>query len=235
MIIGPAIVLGLGQAAYIARMARSSLLEVVREDYVRTARAKGLNSRLVIAFHALPNALLPVITLSGRAARLRAGRLDPGGASLRHARARLRHVHGGQRARRVRHAEPRLSLCRRFRPAQYSGRYHHRLAWTRGYDCDDHHGARRGRHASAAARHRPRTLRRPPAGAARRRAFAASFVRRSPMSAFWGLVALGHRLHGGRRTGFGAIRSAQIELPRHDQGRPMPTTISAPIRSAATR
>ena len=65
IIIGPAIVLGLGQAAYIARMARSSLLEVVREDYVRTARAKGLNSRLVIAFHALPNALLPVITLSG--------------------------------------------------------------------------------------------------------------------------------------------------------------------------
>jgi peptide/nickel transport system permease protein len=65
IIIGPAIVLGLGQAAYIARMARSSLLEVVREDYVRTARAKGLNGRLVIAFHALPNALLPVITLSG--------------------------------------------------------------------------------------------------------------------------------------------------------------------------
>jgi peptide/nickel transport system permease protein len=65
MIIGPAIVLGLGQAAYIARMARSSLLEVIREDYVRTARAKGLNGRLVIAFHALPNALLPVITLSG--------------------------------------------------------------------------------------------------------------------------------------------------------------------------
>ena len=56
---------GLGQAAYIARMARSSLLEVVREDYVRTARAKGLNNRLVIALHALPNALLPVITLSG--------------------------------------------------------------------------------------------------------------------------------------------------------------------------
>jgi peptide/nickel transport system permease protein len=65
IVIGPAIVLGMGQAAYIARMARSSLLEVIREDYVRTARAKGLNSRLVIAFHALPNALLPVITLSG--------------------------------------------------------------------------------------------------------------------------------------------------------------------------
>ncbi|HYC64358.1 MAG TPA: ABC transporter permease, partial [Reyranellaceae bacterium] len=65
IVIGPAIVLGLGQAAYIARMGRSSLLEVIREDYVRTARAKGLNSRLVIALHALPNALLPVITLSG--------------------------------------------------------------------------------------------------------------------------------------------------------------------------
>ncbi len=65
MVIGPAFVLALGQAAYITRMARSSLLEVVREDYVRTARAKGLNGRLVITLHALPNALLPVITLSG--------------------------------------------------------------------------------------------------------------------------------------------------------------------------
>ena len=65
IVIGPAVVLGLGQAAYIARMARSSLLEVIREDYVRTARAKGLNNRLVIALHALPNALLPVVTLSG--------------------------------------------------------------------------------------------------------------------------------------------------------------------------
>ena len=65
IIIGPSIVLGLGQAAYIARMARSSLLEVIREDYVRTARAKGLAGRRVISLHALPNALLPVITLSG--------------------------------------------------------------------------------------------------------------------------------------------------------------------------
>jgi peptide/nickel transport system permease protein len=65
MIIGPAIVLGLGQAAYIARMARSSLLEVVREDYVRTARAKGVPARAVVRLHALPNALLPVVTLSG--------------------------------------------------------------------------------------------------------------------------------------------------------------------------
>jgi peptide/nickel transport system permease protein len=65
IVIGPAIVLGLGQAAYIARMARSSLLEVIREDYVRTARAKGFGRHRVIVLHALPNALLPVITLSG--------------------------------------------------------------------------------------------------------------------------------------------------------------------------
>src|SRR5712692_817905 len=65
IVIGPGVVLGLGQGAYIARMARSSLLEVIREDYVRTARAKGLNARHVISLHALPNALLPVITLSG--------------------------------------------------------------------------------------------------------------------------------------------------------------------------
>ncbi|MDA0769008.1 MAG: hypothetical protein BZY79_00685 [SAR202 cluster bacterium Casp-Chloro-G4] len=65
IIIGPAIVLGLGQAAYIARMARSSLFEVLRDDYVRTARAKGLGEKLVLVRHALPNALLPVITLSG--------------------------------------------------------------------------------------------------------------------------------------------------------------------------
>lgn len=65
LVSGPAVVLGLGQAAYIARMSRSALLEVIREDYVRTARAKGLGERLVIVRHALPNALLPVITLSG--------------------------------------------------------------------------------------------------------------------------------------------------------------------------
>ncbi len=65
LVIGPAIVLGLGQGAYIARMSRSCLLEVIREDYVRTARAKGVIERLVVMRHALPNALLPVITLSG--------------------------------------------------------------------------------------------------------------------------------------------------------------------------
>jgi len=65
IIIGPAIVLGLAQGAYIARMSRSCLLEVIHEDYVRTARAKGALERNVILNHALPNALLPVITISG--------------------------------------------------------------------------------------------------------------------------------------------------------------------------
>jgi peptide/nickel transport system permease protein len=65
LIIGPAMVLGLAQGAYIARMSRSCLLEVIREDYVRTARAKGAVERAVVLHHALPNALLPVITISG--------------------------------------------------------------------------------------------------------------------------------------------------------------------------
>jgi len=65
IVIGPAMVLGLGQAAFVARMARSSLFEVFREDYVRTARAKGMRESVVLLRHALPNALLPVITLSG--------------------------------------------------------------------------------------------------------------------------------------------------------------------------
>jgi peptide/nickel transport system permease protein len=65
IVIGPGIVLGLAQGAYIARMSRSCLLEVIGDDFVRTARAKGLREGLVVMRHALPNALLPVITISG--------------------------------------------------------------------------------------------------------------------------------------------------------------------------
>ena len=61
----PAIALGTVQSAVIMRQVRSSLLEVLREDYVRTARAKGLNERKVIAGHALRNAMLPVVTVVG--------------------------------------------------------------------------------------------------------------------------------------------------------------------------
>jgi dipeptide transport system permease protein len=61
----PAIVLGTVPLAVIARMTRSSMLEVLNEDYVRTARAKGLAPRRVIGVHALRNALLPVVTVIG--------------------------------------------------------------------------------------------------------------------------------------------------------------------------
>ena len=61
----PAISLGAVQAAVIMRQVRSSMLEVLREDYVRTARAKGLNERSVTITHALRNAMLPVVTIIG--------------------------------------------------------------------------------------------------------------------------------------------------------------------------
>jgi peptide/nickel transport system permease protein len=67
MTLGPAIVLGFGVAALTARMTRSATLEVLHEDYVRTARAKGLQEKLVIVRHVLRNALLPVVTISGLA------------------------------------------------------------------------------------------------------------------------------------------------------------------------
>lgn len=65
MVIGPAVAVGIGLAAIIARMTRTTVLEVLREDYVRTARAKGLSQWLTILRHVLKNALLPVITISG--------------------------------------------------------------------------------------------------------------------------------------------------------------------------
>lgn len=64
-IILPAITLGTGQAALITRMTRSSMLEVVRQDYIRTAKAKGVNKKIVIRKHALKNALIPIVTVLG--------------------------------------------------------------------------------------------------------------------------------------------------------------------------
>lgn len=60
----PAIVIGYSNAAVIARMTRSAMLEVLREDYVRTAWAKGLNLRSILSVHALRNAMLPILTLA---------------------------------------------------------------------------------------------------------------------------------------------------------------------------
>ena len=61
----PALTLGTALAAILARMIRASLLEVLGEDYIRTARAEGLSPLRVMLHHALPNALLPVVTLLG--------------------------------------------------------------------------------------------------------------------------------------------------------------------------
>jgi glutathione transport system permease protein len=61
----PALTLGSGVAAVIARFTRSSLLETLGEDYVRTARAKGAREKRVVWLHALRNALLPVVTMTG--------------------------------------------------------------------------------------------------------------------------------------------------------------------------
>lgn len=70
----PIISLGMNSTATIMRMTRSSMLEVVRQDYIRTARAKGQKESLVILRHALPNALIPIITVAG----LQFGRLMGG-------------------------------------------------------------------------------------------------------------------------------------------------------------
>lgn len=61
----PVVVLGIGLSGLMLRLCRTQMLEVLREDYVRTAWAKGLSSRAVIVRHALRNALLPIITLIG--------------------------------------------------------------------------------------------------------------------------------------------------------------------------
>jgi peptide/nickel transport system permease protein len=64
-LIMPAVTLGLVNAATLTRLIRSSMLEVLNADYIRTARAKGLRERAVLVRHGLRNALIPVVTLAG--------------------------------------------------------------------------------------------------------------------------------------------------------------------------
>jgi peptide/nickel transport system permease protein len=61
----PAVTLGYFQVAFIARMTRSSLLDVLVEDYIRTARAKGLHERWIVVKHALRNVVIPIVTIGG--------------------------------------------------------------------------------------------------------------------------------------------------------------------------
>jgi len=64
-VILPTIALGMGPAALLARYTRSSLLETLAQDYMRTARAKGLSERVAVTRHAMKNALIPVVTVAG--------------------------------------------------------------------------------------------------------------------------------------------------------------------------
>jgi peptide/nickel transport system permease protein len=59
----PALVLGTGTAAILMRHVRSSMIQALKQDYIRTARAKGVRERIIVLRHALPNALIPVVTL----------------------------------------------------------------------------------------------------------------------------------------------------------------------------
>ena len=61
----PAFTLGIGSAAILARLTRASMLQVIREDYIRTARSKGVSEKNVTVYHALKNALIPVVTIIG--------------------------------------------------------------------------------------------------------------------------------------------------------------------------
>ncbi len=63
--IGPSVALGGFSLAFVSRLMRSSMLEVIQQDYIRTARAKGLSEIRVIVKHALKNAILPVVTFMG--------------------------------------------------------------------------------------------------------------------------------------------------------------------------
>jgi peptide/nickel transport system permease protein len=65
MLIIPSIVMGMSMAGMTMRMTRTMMLEVLRQDYIRTAWAKGLQEKVVVIRHALKNALIPVITLIG--------------------------------------------------------------------------------------------------------------------------------------------------------------------------
>ena len=73
MFILPAIILGMGTAGFTMRLTRTQMLEVLRQDYIRTAWSKGLRERVVVMTHALKNAFIPVITSVGLTLRVLVG------------------------------------------------------------------------------------------------------------------------------------------------------------------
>ena len=139
----PVTCLSFSPIAYIARMTRSSMLEVMQQDYIRTARAKGVAERMVILKHGLRNAILPVVTYLGTlianllTVHRRASVRDSGsGQILRgfHHRARLQHHHGRhhlpRRVRRGLQSDCGRGL-RRHRPAREARRVTGRILWKK--------------------------------------------------------------------------------------------------------
>ena len=128
----PAVTLGAGLAAIVARLTRASLLQVLHEDYIRTAHAKGLTRQSVIIRHALRNALIPVVTILGplsavadRFAHCRADFCHPRHGPLfrlQHQQPRLPHGDGGRGYLLVNHRvlqpDRRYSLCLHRPPSQ---------------------------------------------------------------------------------------------------------------------
>ena len=131
-LIWPALAVGYRYSAVATRMTRSAMLEVLREDYIRTARAKGLMQKLILSRHALKNAILPVLTVIAHRVRVpdrrarghragvqsqrarpavRAGRGPPrlhAHPGARHAGRRLFHLREFLHGRRVRLVDPRI-------------------------------------------------------------------------------------------------------------------------------
>src|SRR5438094_622241 len=115
----PAIALGIGRAALLTRLLRTSMLEVIRTEYVTTARAKGLAERPVVLKHALKNALIPTVTVMGlQVGFLIGGAAGPGGAPVpaQHARARGRGHRGRPRPGRALRGCARAAQSDRQRP-----------------------------------------------------------------------------------------------------------------------
>src|SRR5213593_2482222 len=126
MTAGPALALGVALAAMMARIRRSSVLEVLGEDYVRTARAKGLRERIVVWRHALVNAMLPILTVTGTAL----GALLGGSVAVERAFGVPGLGLAGVRRRGARldaHPEPRAALRRHLHLRQPGGRRQLRL------------------------------------------------------------------------------------------------------------
>ena len=168
----PAIALGLGPMTYFARLVRGSMLETLQQDYVRTAKAKGLRWRRVVVVHVLRNSLIPAVTAAGAAARLPHHRLvhhrehlrDPGDRPVLRDRRHRARLLGGDGP----HGAARDDRHRR----EHGRRHPLRRSSTRGRERRGRDGRRRRRSTASASRRSPaeeRGTRAPPTACSGRR------------------------------------------------------------------